>query len=121
MAKPEEITAFLKKFKPLIVKEMNFVNRKDNIATISYLGLTIPDVKGILSQLTYKDYVKGPEKDIDRSGNMIWEFGVHIKGEEIYIKLSDDFSFDKAKCISFHIAQYPIQYPYKKATVSENT
>ncbi len=104
MAKPEEITAFLKKFKPLVVSEINFIKSKDNLATISYLGLTIPDIKSILSQLTYKDYVKGPEKDNDRRGNMIWEFGVHIKSEDIYIKLSDDFSFDKAKCISFHIS-----------------
>ena len=113
MAKPEEITAFLKKFKPLIVKELNFVRRKENLATISSLGLTIPDVKSILSQLTYKDYVKGPESDKDGSGSMVWEFGIHIKGEAIYIKLSDDFSFDKARCISFHIAMYPVQYPYK--------
>lgn len=113
MAKPEEITTFLKKFKPLAVNELNFISRKDNLATISYLGLTIPDVKSILSQLTYKDYVKGPEEDKDRPGNMIWEFGIHIKGEDIYIKLSDDLSFDKAKCISFHIAKYPIQYPFE--------
>lgn len=113
MAKPEEITVFLKKFKPLIVKELILVKRKENLATISSLGLTVPDVKGILSQLTYKDYVKGPEGDKDGSGNMVWEFGIHIKGEDIYIKLSDDFSFDRAKCISFHIAMYPVQYPYK--------
>lgn len=114
MAAPEEITDFLKKFKIVLLSGFIFIPRKKNLDTISLLGIKISYVKTLFAQLTYKDYINGPEKDKDRHGNLIWEFGIHIQGKEIYIKLSDDFSFNRAKCISFHIADYPIKYPYKK-------
>jgi hypothetical protein len=109
----QEITDFLKKFKHSLTQGFIIIPRNDYKATCSYLGITISDVKDTISQLTYKDYMKGPEKDTGRPGNMIWEFGVHMQGEEIYIKLSDDFSFDGAKCLSFHIAVHPIKLPHK--------
>lgn len=112
MTTPQEITDFLKKFKHVLSAGFIFISRRDNVATIAYLGITIAYVKTILSQLTYKDYIRGPQSDKNGSGNMIWEFGLNIQGENIYIKLSDDFSFNKAKCISFHVAAYPLVYPY---------
>lgn len=114
MTNPLEITEFLKKFKQALAQGFIIIPRPEYKATISYLGIKISYVKNILAQLTYKDYMNGPEKDRDRPGNMIWEFGVHIQGEEIYIKLSDDFNYNMAKCLSFHIAVHPIEYPYKK-------
>ncbi len=114
MVSPQEITDFLKKFKHVLSVDIVFIPRRDNVATIAYLGITIAYVKTILSQLTYKDYIRGPLSDKAKPGNMLWEFGVNIQGEDIYIKLSDDFGFDRAKCISFHIATYPLVYPHKK-------
>ncbi len=113
MASIQEITDFLKKFKHILTQGFIIIHRNEYKTTCSYLGITISDVKDTISQLTYKDYSNGPEKDKGRPGNMIWEFGVHIQGEEIYIKLSDDFSFDRAKCLSFHIAAHPIKLPHK--------
>ena len=113
MATIQEVTSFLKQFKHVLLQGFTFIPRKKNLDTVIYLGITIPYVKMIFSQLTYEDYISGPEKDRDRPSNMIWEFGIHAQGKDIYIKLSDDFSFNKAKCISFHIADYPIKYPYK--------
>lgn len=113
MASTHEITDFLKKFKHVLTQEFIIIPRNDYKLTCSYLGITISDVKDTISQLTYKEYSKGPEKDKDRPGNMIWEFGVYMLGEVIYIKLSDDFSFDRAKCLSFHIAAHPIKLPHK--------
>ncbi len=113
MATPQEITDFLKKFKQVLSVDIVFIPRRDNVTTIAYLGITIAYVKTILSQLTYKDYICGPQSDKNRSGSMLWEFGVNLQGEDIYIKLSDDFSFNRAKCISFHIAAFLLVYPYK--------
>ena len=113
MAVPHEITEFLKKFKHVLTQGFIIIPRNDYKLTCSYLGITISDVKDTISQLTYKDYINGPEKDKDKPGNMIWEFGVRMLGEVIYIKLSDDFSFDRAKCLSFHIAAHPIKLPHK--------
>ena len=115
MASIQEITDFLKKFKHVLTQGFIIIPRNDYKLTCSYLGITISDVKDTISQLTYKDYSNGPEKDKDRPGNMIWEFGVRMHGEDIYIKLSDDFNFNIAKCLSFHIAAYPIKLPHKTA------
>lgn len=64
--------------------------------------------------LSVADYSAGPKPDRDRGGD-IWEFGKDIDGYEVYIKLKvasvDDAMI--AKCISFHIAQYPLKYPHK--------
>lgn len=113
MVPPQEITDFLKKFKHVLTQGFIIIPREEYKLTVSYLGITISDVKDVLSQLTYKDYMNGPEKDRDRPGVMIWEFGVHIQGEAVYIKLSDDFNFDRAKCLSFHIAVRPFRFPHR--------
>jgi hypothetical protein len=110
---PHEITEFLKKFKHVLTQKFTIIPRNEYKATASYLGITILDVKDTISQLTYKDYLNGPEKDKGRQGFMIWEFGVLMQGEDIYIKLSDDFGFNIAKCLSFHIAAYQFNFPYK--------
>lgn len=113
LATPEEITVFLKKFKQVLTQGFIIIPRPAYKTTVAYLGIKISYLKNIISHLTYKDYINGPEKDRDRPGNMIWEFGNHIQGEDIYIKLSDDFNFNRAKCLSFHIAAHPLRYPYK--------
>ncbi len=113
MASTQEITEFLKKFKHVLTQNFIVIPRSDYKTTCSYLGITISDVKNTISQLTYKDYMNGPEKDKGRPGNMVWEFGVRMQGEEIYVKLSDDFGFDRAKCLSFHIAVHPIKLPHR--------
>jgi len=113
LAAPQEITEFLKKFKHVLTQGFIIIPREDYKLTVSYLGITISDVKDTISQLTYKDYINGPGKDKGRPGNVIWEFGVHIQGEAIYVKLSDDFNFDRAKCLSFHIAVHPFKFPHR--------
>jgi hypothetical protein len=87
LASIQEITEFLKKFKHVLTQNFIVIPRSDYKTTCSYLGITISDVKNTISQLTYKDYMNGPEKDKGRPGNMVWEFGVRMQGEEIYIKL----------------------------------
>jgi len=103
---PAEITAFLRNFKRLAQNNFTFIHRKKNLDFISQLGITIRQAKIIIMQLIYKDYHKGPEKDRDRKRGNIWEFGTKIDNEEVYIKLSDDFSRNIAKCISFHKAEF---------------
>ncbi len=87
--------------------------RSNNRSTLLYLGIKNSEVKNILANLTYKDYTLGPENDRDRPPHNVWKFGVHIQSEEIYIKLSGEFAGDQARCISFHIANGPLAYPYR--------
>jgi len=43
----------------------------------------------------------------------MWVFGKEVKKKEVYIKISMGIENTNAICISFHIAEYPMKYPYK--------
>jgi hypothetical protein len=43
----------------------------------------------------------------------MWVFGKEVRGKEIYIKMSMGNENNPAICISFHIAEFSINYPYK--------
>ncbi|HEY5533388.1 MAG TPA: hypothetical protein VIL99_00400 [Ignavibacteria bacterium] len=62
--------------------------------------------------MTYKNYYKGPNPDNIYKGNY-WEFGVTIKNMEIYIKINIGQMNKRVICISFHEAEFKINYPLK--------
>ncbi|GMT39897.1 MAG: hypothetical protein IEMM0001_0632 [bacterium] len=113
---PDEARAFLFDFKGAVTagSGVYLIPRDANRQTLNYLGLTKRNLEEILLDLTVLDYCKGPKDDRDQPGE-IWEFGKNVKDEDIYIKLKVAEVNGKkiAKCISFHIAKYKLQYPYK--------
>ena len=112
----EHVRQFLLKFKQIATSGngIMLVPRKTTRETLIKLGLTKRNLKDILLSLSVADYCKGPEADRDRPGEM-WFFGKELEGSEVYIKLKvvTGNGNDIAKCISFHIAQYPLKFPYK--------
>jgi hypothetical protein len=42
----------------------------------------------------------------------MWVFGKDVKGQEVYIKITLGKG-SSALCISFHIAEHPMNYPFK--------
>lgn len=114
----EEVRKFLLEFKRVATsgKGVTLIPRKETTSTLPRLGLTKRNLEEILLSLSTTDYCKGPEEDegIGRSGEM-WFFGKEIEGHDIYIKLKVEKikGAEIAKCISFHIANYPLRYPYK--------
>jgi len=113
MVEKEEVIKFLKEFKKYSQDKFTFIQRKKNLLTLSYLGITIGEAKNIIYSLTYENYSAGPTKDMDNPGSKIWVFGAIIENMEVYIKLSADFNSGYAKCISFHIAKNKLVYPLK--------
>lgn len=111
-AQKSDITCFLISFKKVALNKFIFVDRKVNLDCITRLGITIETVKNIIFNLTYKNYMSGPDKDKDRRVGSVWVFGTLVNNTEIYIKLSDNFNFNIAKCISFHEANFKCSYPY---------
>lgn len=91
----------------------HFMERPVNMKSLAELGLTIEQAGEVICQLTYVDYTAGPDRDVDYPNHNIWTFGYDIDEVEVYIKLSDNFSFGIAKCLSFHISEHPMIYPYK--------
>jgi hypothetical protein len=62
-----------------------------------------------------EEYSKGPEPDRDFPGEL-WVFGKEILGHEVYIKMKIDRQdeMEELTCISFHIAKYKLNYPFKE-------
>lgn len=116
MTTPDEIAKFLEAFKMRMERKNGFVFsafRGVNRDTLSYLGIQPVHVKEIISELTYEHYSEGPIESVDSKLGNLWVFGSTYNDQKLYIKLSDSFSFDKAKCISFHFPCEVMQFPYR--------
>ena len=67
----------------------------------------------IIENLKVEDYVQGPVIDeLNKLGEM-WVFGNDVKGREVYIKIMLGGVGCQIICISFHIAERPLVYPFK--------
>lgn len=112
----EAIRAFLLDFKHTVTagSGVYLIPRGVNLETLNYLGLTKRNLEEILLGLTVLDYCKGPKPDRDQAGE-IWEFGVVVDEIPVYIKLklAEIEGTRLAKCISFHIAKFPMKFPYQ--------
>lgn len=113
----EDVEQFLKEFKRCwngwVVDE-----RKDekNDWTLTMLGITPKHREEEIKALKVTDFYRGPNPDHDFPAHDIWEFGKKVNGEEIYIKVKIFKTLtgrQSGKCLSFHIAEKPITYPFK--------
>lgn len=111
----QDVRDFLLEFKRVGAEGgVDIVPRRETRPTLTKLGLTKANVAELLLGLSVTDYCRGPEPDRDQPGN-IWVFGREIEGEEVYIKLKVAQVGDQrvAKCLSFHIAEFPLRYPHR--------
>lgn len=112
----QDVRDFLLEFKQVATGErgIDIVPRADTRSTLAVLGLTKANLEEILLGLSVTNYSKGPEADRDRAGE-IWVFGAEVSGHEVYIKLkvAQVGGRQIAKCISFHVAEFPLRYPYR--------
>lgn len=68
----------------------------------------------VIESLRTEDYVEGPVVDtLNKLGEM-WVFGRDVKNREVYIKIMMPSTICQTICISFHLAEYPLEYPFKK-------
>lgn len=120
-AKRVEVAQFLSQFKLASAGQRPVViSRQKNQQTLIDLGLTLNEQASIIFSLTPEDYVSGPDNDYDRPG-VVWVFGTKVAATEIYIKLKiveytpidTGVPVRKAHCLSFHPAEWPMNYPLK--------
>lgn len=115
MATKIEIKAFLQDFQikmdiwGIVVRD----DRGKNTQTILDLEITKDYRNKILKELIGEDYSERPIEEKLYGGANMWVFGKTVKGKEIYIKITMGIAGSKVICISFHIAEYPMNYPYK--------
>ncbi|CAN5235878.1 hypothetical protein BH23BAC1_BH23BAC1_36620 [soil metagenome] len=71
------------------------------------------DREKILDKLTVEDYLEGPLEDTLYKKSDLRVFGKEVKNKEVYIKISIGQGAGGVLCISFHIAEHKMNYPYK--------
>lgn len=114
MATRSEVEAFLNTFKAKMeVFDVVFLNRDKNLQTLIDLEITKVSRREFLKELKVEDYFRGPTKDVD-NGPDLWEFGGLFKQKDLYIKITIGMMNKPVICISFHLAERAINYPYKK-------
>ncbi len=67
----------------------------------------------IIAALQVEDYSEGPLTDTLYKLSDMWVFGKTEKRKEIYIKISMGAPGSQTICISFHIAEKSMNYPFK--------
>jgi hypothetical protein len=115
MATKEQIEDFLKRLKEKI-KVFDIIFRDDrgkNLQTLASLEITPTYRKQVVLNIESEDYVEVPIVDtLNKMGEM-WVFGKNVKGQEVYIKIMLGQPGRSTICISFHIAEHPLNYPFK--------
>lgn len=116
MIKKGEVESFLNQFHHKL-KIFNIIFRDDrgkNMQTLAMLEITPGYRETIIKEIKVDDYSQGPIVDtLNHMGDM-WVFGKDIKGQEVYIKISLGKENCQTICISFHISEYKMKYPFKE-------
>jgi hypothetical protein len=115
MASVTEIQQFLNDFH-VKMGIWNIVFRDDrgkNMQTLFDLEITQAERRKVVEGLKVTDYCEGPIEDTLRDLADMWVFGKQVKGKEIYIKITMGFCGAQVVCISFHIAEHPMNYPHR--------
>ena len=115
VATKEQVEEFLKRLKEKI-KVFDIIFRDDrgkNLQTLAALEIAPTYRKQVVMNIEPEDYSEGPIVDtLNKMGEM-WVFGKDVKGHEVYIKITLGFPNSSTICISFHIAEHPMNYPFK--------
>jgi len=115
-SKKNEVKRFINDFKTkLKVYDIIFLDkRKKNTQALLDLEIAPAQREKIIESIEVKDFVEGPIKDEMYGMDDMWVFGKLLKHKEVYIKISLGKPNQQVICISFHIAEYPLKYPFKK-------
>jgi hypothetical protein len=91
--------------------DITVIDNQKNRDLLPFLGFLPYQRLEIIRNLKPKNYCQGPMEDQDGSEGEIWTFGYKESGITVYIKLKLD---DEAKCLSFHRAEYKMEFPFDK-------
>ena len=111
----EEVRAFLDQFNAK-VQVFGILFRDDrpkNKEALQILDITPMQRELIVKNLQVQDYVEGPVIDLLNKRTEMWVFGKDVKEREVYIKITLGYQNGQTICISFHLAEHPMQYPFK--------
>lgn len=116
MISEEKVRQFLKQFKEhkrvfgIIFRD----DRGKNMQSLADLEISGKFREAIIDELKVTDFSEGPLEEKLFGGAEMWVFGKRVKDQEVYIKISMIHANSKVICISFHVAEFPMFYPFKK-------
>ena len=115
MATKEQVEVFLKEMRVKIKTfDIAFRQRDKNLDLLAVLDIVPIARFDFLNKLTSENYYTGPNKDThDTKKPDYYEFGMIIKGIEVYIKISLVLPNKMVDCMSFHKAERIINFPLK--------
>lgn len=111
----EEVRAFLGQFniKAQVYGIRFRDDRPKNRMALAELDITPLQREMIVKSIREQDYVEGPVIDVLNKEREMWVFGKDVKGREVYIKITLGYEGGQTICISFHLAEHPLAYPFK--------
>ena len=115
----EDVKSFLEQFN---IKAQVFGirfrdDRPKNREALLQLEITPLQREMIVKNLKEQDYVEGPVVDVLNKEGEMWVFGKDVKEREVYIKITLGYENGQTICISFHLAEHPLEYPFKQAEI----
>ena len=114
MATKQEVEHFLSDFKTKM-RIFQIIFRDDrgkNAQALLDLEISPGKRKEVIEKLTTEDYSQGPLEEQMSSIAPMWVFGKNVKGIEVYIKISMGRENSQTICISFHPAEFKMNYPF---------
>ncbi len=116
MATKKEVEQFLREFREKMQLTTVYFrdDRGKNVQTLADLEIRPVDREEVLLKLRVEDYSEGPLEDVLYQKSDLWVFGKEVKNQEVYIKVTIGYGEGGVICISFHISQQPMSYPYRK-------
>lgn len=115
MVSKQEVEKFLKelKVKMQVFGILFLDDRGKNQQTLHDLEISPDKRKEVIANLRPEDYSEGPLEEKMRGILPMWVFGKEVKQKEVYIKISMGSENSQTICISFHLAEHPMNYPYR--------
>jgi hypothetical protein len=116
MISKEEVEQYLNDFK-IKLDLIGIIFRDDrgkNAQTLSDLEITPDKRLEIIKSLEVENYSEGPLEEKLYDLLPMWVFGKNVKSKEVYIKISMAAHNAKVICISFHIAECKMKYPFRR-------
>lgn len=115
MVTRQEVDKFLKELSVKIdVFGILFLDdRGKNQQSLHDLEISPAKRKEIIQSIKTEDYSEGPLDEKMRGILPMWVFGKEVRNKEVYIKVSMGVNDSGTVCISFHIAEHPMNHPFK--------
>lgn len=116
MTTVDDVEKFLREFKAKMkINQISYLDERiKNSQALLDLEITPLTRNSIISELKAEDFSEGPLKESFYGSDEMWVFGKERNKKDIYIKLTIGLPKKPVICISFHVSEHNMKFPFKK-------